>query len=533
MVDYDRAGQERRDLAQKIIYAQLALAKAGFSTGGRPPYGFRRWLVAADGAPVRQLAEGERVRMAGHHVVWFPGPAGELDTIRRILGLLEAMPATRVAALLTADGVPTPDAGRQRTDKGVSHPTSGVWRQQQVVAIARNPLLRAVVEYGRRSMGDRLRFSPEGPRELGEEDVRQDGRPRVVANPEAARVTAAARFDPPVDPERHGRLLRVLDERGGSQRGRPRSQDPARNPLGGRVYDLGCGWPMYRQPHRDSFRYACGLYQQSHGARCRHNHVDGPAAACFLLQCVWQRVLAPGLRQRLEAKLRALAERERGDARPDAALADKRAALAEARRKLELAGQNLALAEGPDQRRAVAAVFDRLKGQEWALEAEVRQLEQAAGPPRSADAEVAAALAVLDRMAELAAEAEDLAAAGRLFSGLNARLFFRFAEARLGRRVVNKVAGGVVTFGDAPPPVALYEGPTGRRYVKGPGDPVRSPGPGPHESPGEPGVVPGGEGDSSGNVSRGDWIRTSDLLNPILLAARRNGIRNREMRKAA
>src|SRR5207248_1336467 len=105
-------------------------------------------------------------RMAGHHVVWLPGPQEEVDVIGRILTLLETEPAARVAALLTAEGVPTPDALRLRTDRGVKHPTSGVWHQQTVVNIARNPLLRVVTQYGRRSMGDRLRFTPEGPREL-------------------------------------------------------------------------------------------------------------------------------------------------------------------------------------------------------------------------------------------------------------------------------------------------------------------------------------------------------------------------------
>ena len=107
-IDYDRAGKDRTELAQKICYAQLALAKAGYSTGGRPPYGFRRWLVKEDGTRVRQLQAGERVRMRGHHVIWLPGPENELVIIRRILGLLKPLPATRIAKLLTDDGVPGP-----------------------------------------------------------------------------------------------------------------------------------------------------------------------------------------------------------------------------------------------------------------------------------------------------------------------------------------------------------------------------------------------------------------------------------------
>jgi Resolvase, N terminal domain len=515
MIDYDRAGKERRDLAQKIIYAQLTLAKAGFSTGGRPPYGFRRWLVRGDGTTVRQLAEGEHVKMAGHHVLWLPGPDEERAVIYRILDLLETMPASRVAALLTSEGVPTPDAGRLRTDKGVKHPTSGVWGQQQVGAVARNPLLRAVVEYGRRSMGDVLRFSPQGPRELEEGDLRADGKARVVSNPESVCVKAAARFDALVEPERHARLLAKLDERGGTQRGKPRAQDPARNPLGGLIFDMGCGWPLYRQPIKDSFNYTCGLYQQSHGAQCKHNHVDGVLATRFLLGCVRQRVLAPELNRELEGRVRAIAEREKAQPRGDADLAGRRTELAALRAKRERAGQNLALAEGPEQYRAVAATFDQLRKQEEALEAEVSRLQQTVGATQNLEAEVAAAMNGLTRLADLASVRQDLASIGQLFRQINARIFFRFTESRWKKRIVNKLAGGVVTFGETPAPVSLYEGPTGRRYVKSLAAPEGAVGLCSQEPPEEPALSTGKEGDSLGNVCRGERIRTSDLLNPI------------------
>jgi hypothetical protein len=131
---------------------------------------------------VRQLADGERVRMPGHHVVWLPGPEAEVAVIRRILALLETMPASRVAAMLTAEGVPTPDYGRTRTDGGVQHPTAGVWGQATVTNIARNPLVGALVSYGRRSMGDQARYSPQGPRPLEDADRDSEGQPRVVRN---------------------------------------------------------------------------------------------------------------------------------------------------------------------------------------------------------------------------------------------------------------------------------------------------------------------------------------------------------------
>jgi hypothetical protein len=53
MLDYNFAGEFRTELARKILEAQIALARRGFSTGGRPPHGFDRWLVKDDGTQVR------------------------------------------------------------------------------------------------------------------------------------------------------------------------------------------------------------------------------------------------------------------------------------------------------------------------------------------------------------------------------------------------------------------------------------------------------------------------------------------------
>ena len=185
------------------------------------------------------------------------------------------MPASRVAAVLTKEGVPTPDAERTRKDNGIRHTTSGVWHGTTIVNIARNPLLGAIVAYGRRSMGDQLRFEGSGPRGLTGSDFRADGKPKVIRNHDNQILTAAAKFDPLVDSARHEALLKILDKRGGTQRGKARSRDPNRNPLGGRIVDLNCCWPMYRIPKSDSYQYRCGAYTQSHGAICDHNVVDG------------------------------------------------------------------------------------------------------------------------------------------------------------------------------------------------------------------------------------------------------------------
>jgi DNA invertase Pin-like site-specific DNA recombinase len=303
VIDYDRAGKDRTDLAQKIIYAQLSLAKAGYSTGGRPPYGFRRWLVRDDGTQIRQLEEAERVRMRGHHVVWLPGPESELAVIYQILDLLRGMPASRVARLLTDEGIPSPDAGRTRTDNGIKHLTRGVWNPTTIINIARNPLLQAMCAYGRRSMGDQLRYTANGPRALEDDDFRADGKPKVIRNPDMAMSRTPAHFDALVAPDKHQELIEILNQRGASQRGKPRSRDPDKNPLGSRIFDMNCGWPMYRTPYKPVFRYSCGAYMQSQD--CDHNHVDGPTATEFALSCLVQKVLPPRILAKLKTRLAA------------------------------------------------------------------------------------------------------------------------------------------------------------------------------------------------------------------------------------
>jgi DNA invertase Pin-like site-specific DNA recombinase len=505
LLDYDTSGKFRRDLAQKLIYAQMRLAKLGYSIGGRAPYGFRRFLVKDDGTAVRQLLDGEYVRMAHHHVVWLPGPEVEIAVIRRILMLLETKPASQVASLLTQEGIPAPDAGRTRTDRGIKHPTSGVWHQTTVIGIARNPMVAALVGYGRRSMGDQLRFSPDGPRELEDADRRNDGKPKVVRNPEAAQVLTPARFDPLIPRDRYDRLIDKLNERAGTQRGKPRSVDPSRNPLGCRVYDMNCGWTMYRQPYGESFRYLCGLYQQSQGAKCAHNLLDGLLATRFLLECTKQRILMPGTWANIERHLQELARQEVAGGEQETIVATKKTALAVINAKVERAARNMALAENEEQYKAMASVFEQLKREKATLEAELKT-DGAGKSSGNLQSEIAKALELGRRLPELAADSNNLGAVGELFNLLNARLFLRFKQVKAKKRPLNKVTGGVVTWGAAPAPVPIYLGPTSRKVVKDPAGALLPAGSGDFRAPpaSEPG--PGEGGNSLGNVHRGERI---------------------------
>jgi hypothetical protein len=312
-------------------------------------------------------------------------------------------------------------------------------------------------------------------------------------------------------------LQQVLDRRGGTQRGKPRSRRPEENPLGSRIFDMDCRWPMYRNTNHGRLRYACGLYQQSNGRRCRANCIDVTPAVQLVLCCVRQRVLYPGLLPRLEQRLRTLAAQEL--ASPQAArMPELQRELRNVEVQLATVGRNMALAETAQQRQAMAQVFNELTGKHQDLVAQIADAELTALTRGDPEKEVAAAMNVARRMTELAAEAESWAAAGELFRTLNVRLFLRFADACRGKRVLRKPAGGMVTFGNEPPPIKLYDGPTDRKGVQG-GDeqPAASVACGEHDV-----SCTGSEGHSVGNVRRGTprrWLvrepskqERSDLL---------------------
>ncbi|MBC7965355.1 MAG: recombinase family protein [Fuerstia sp.] len=466
--DYQQSGTFRDELAQKMIYAQLQLAQRGFSTGGRANFGFRRNLVNGDGTVIRQLSDGEIVRQKGHHVVLLPGPPEELDLIQRILGMLEKTPACRVARILNAEGIPSPDAGRKRRDNGIAHNVSGVWHSSTITNIARNPLIRALTSYGRRSMGDRCRTSLEGPRQLDASDFGANEKPKVVQNPESQQVSAPAYCSPLVPLEQSERLLKILDQRAGTQKGKPRSRDPQRNPLGGRVFDIACAWPMYRVPRSGSFAYTCGYYQQTHGQSCSHNHIDGPTATRFALAAVRQFLFKPGMLKRLEVKLRS--KSKSASAAPseiEAELSDKRIELEKINRQLTIVKRNLSLAENQEAFKAIESFFVELQAQRADLEGEIAQLETKS-PPRYTTSEelIQAALAQIGTLPTLADAHGNLPAIGELFRRINLQMFLRFQPIKKTKRVVNQLSGGVLPIGAAPAPIEKYVGPTGRRALQ-------------------------------------------------------------------
>ncbi|WP_160169052.1 recombinase family protein [Bradyrhizobium sp. Ai1a-2] len=81
------ASEYSRELSAKLSRAHRQQAQLGFRQGGGLLYGFRRLLVDAERKPRQLLKGGEYKALSNDKVVVVPGPAEELEVIRRIFRL--------------------------------------------------------------------------------------------------------------------------------------------------------------------------------------------------------------------------------------------------------------------------------------------------------------------------------------------------------------------------------------------------------------------------------------------------------------
>ena len=175
--------------------------------------------------------------------------------------------------------------------------------------------------------------------------------------------------------------------------------------------------------------------------------------------------MSPTQVAKLIEKLCAIAVREKNRCKPEQRIESLRASLAKVAAEKETAARNMALAQNPEQFQAMATVFDEHALRESKLQTELREAAARSYESTDVDAEVNNTLGLLSHLTDLASYAESLAAAGELFRLANARLFLRFTAVKLTKRVVQRVAGGIVTFGSAKPPIEIYSGRTDKKSV--------------------------------------------------------------------
>ena len=114
------AGEYSRELSFKVFAGQCRLVEKGFRQGGMAGYGLRRMLLDEHGTVKAELRRGERKSLQTDRVVIVPGPAEEVEAVRRMYGLfVSGMSEREIAAALNRDGIAT-DLGRPWT-RGTVH----------------------------------------------------------------------------------------------------------------------------------------------------------------------------------------------------------------------------------------------------------------------------------------------------------------------------------------------------------------------------------------------------------------------------
>ncbi len=371
----------------------------------------------------------------------------------------------KIALRLNDMGIPSPDAGRVRRDHGSAHRVTGKWHQNTVRDLCTNPIIAGIKEYGRRSEGRYRRVGVGGPRELEEHDLRPDGQPKLLENPEDVRVRAPSGGEAKFDPERWQALqpkkTAIDDVR--RKNGR-KANNSERCPLSTRVIDLtdGCGSVMHGIPAADKLKYACGRYYNSGYTECNHNWVEATAVTTMLIDALVELVNKAGGRQAVRDRLltKASAEAEHNAAPEEpAALVQLRRRLAELEDNIATAERRMATEKNEARYEAIAKTFDGLVAEKAAVAREVAELatpKPVTKTSLSPEEQVDALMATIDDLAALAKDenanqkVRDLVLRLGIFVGLE------FEERMWGKRPIRALRRGVIAFGEENLPVPIH-----------------------------------------------------------------------------
>jgi DNA invertase Pin-like site-specific DNA recombinase len=465
-VGFHESGEFSRKLSERIATTQIGLANRGYSTGGIPPYGFGRFLERSDGS-LEEIPPFRRVTEPGCHIRFLPNDEEKIKTWIWILEQLEAGWSTkRVAAKLNELGIPTRDAGRTRCDDGVEHEVSGKWHESTVHALATNPIIIGVKEYGRFGEGVHHRLGPEGPRPVVAGELRPDGRGRMVENDTAVRIRATSGGEARFDPDRWHRLQEGLASRGTAQRGKRKAHDPAAYPLTPYVFDLtcGCGGIMHGVTRKDRGAgrplYRCSIYTKSEGAQCHHNNVDAEALLRFTAKEIVTRLRTCAGRERLRAAVEAKIHQsmKAPPSAEDAIRGEVAARVERLRQKVAQAPKRILEEDDEAMRAALRTGFRELQAELAEAEAALTEVDRRMPrrePPTSVEAEVAKALGLIDRIETVCSDPAAREAFNKLLSDLGVRIGLTFREGRRNGRKVRVLQGGVMAFGNKPLPCTL------------------------------------------------------------------------------
>lgn len=216
LYSYTESGEYLNKLAVRMVAVLKDVAEKGYWAGGRPPYGFMRVLVDANGNELCEMEHGTSIRREGCHTRIKPKDMEKIAIWINIIQLYHGrkLGAKAICRHLNELGIPSPDAGRTRTDHGIKHTVSGKWHQNTVLSLIRNWAINAQTRYGVQSEGAHRRLSAEGPRLLTPADYRADGKVKVIRNPDALVIQRPAGYEPLVDPKLFAECQQELEVEG-------------------------------------------------------------------------------------------------------------------------------------------------------------------------------------------------------------------------------------------------------------------------------------------------------------------------------
>ncbi|NQV24736.1 MAG: recombinase family protein [Rhodopirellula sp.] len=153
--EYSQNGEFLTQLAERVLAAQIRLAKGGYWTGGTAPYGFVRVLCDAAGNEIMVLDEKTTIRREGCHVR-IRADEQNPERIQTWLRILEwygvdGWGVQRIANRLNELRIPSPNAGRTREIDGVRRPNSDKWCKKTVKRLIGNQAIIGMAVFGVRS----------------------------------------------------------------------------------------------------------------------------------------------------------------------------------------------------------------------------------------------------------------------------------------------------------------------------------------------------------------------------------------------
>ena len=102
------AGEYSRELSAKVFAGQCRLITLGFRQGGPAGYGLRRQLIDEHRVPKCELSIGAKKSLQTDRVILVPGPADEVQTVRRMYHLfVEGQSERDIAQMLNSEGIQT------------------------------------------------------------------------------------------------------------------------------------------------------------------------------------------------------------------------------------------------------------------------------------------------------------------------------------------------------------------------------------------------------------------------------------------